>query len=76
MEQPNEIEGVLDCYWSTGSEGYDWILTDKRFVTPHLLQNGDRLTIFDKQDPQKIVWDGVVQLRPHIVPNATTIIGQ
>lgn len=31
----------------------------------HILEDGDRLTIFDKQDPKKIVWEGVIQLRQH-----------
>lgn len=31
----------------------------------HILENGDRLTIFDKQDPQKIVWEGVIKLCQH-----------
>ena len=31
----------------------------------HILEDGDYLTIFDKQNPQKIVWEGVIQLRQY-----------
>lgn len=30
-----------------------------------ILKNGDRLTIFDKNDPARIVWSGVINLREH-----------
>jgi hypothetical protein len=31
----------------------------------HILENGDHLTIFDKVDPTKIVWEGVIRLKQH-----------
>ncbi len=31
----------------------------------HYLGNGDRLTIFEKADPSKIHWQGVIQLKQH-----------
>lgn len=31
----------------------------------HILGDGDHLTIFDKQDPARVVWEGVVELRQH-----------
>ena len=29
----------------------------------HILENGDRLKIFDKNDPEEIVWEGEVSLK-------------
>lgn len=30
----------------------------------HFLEDGDHLTIFDKDDPKKIVWEGTIDLEP------------
>ena len=69
MEQPNAIKGFLELYWQMGSDGYDWVFNELPNKTSlrmaHTLKNGDHLTIFDKQDPQKIVWDGEIRLIPH-----------
>lgn len=31
----------------------------------HVLKNGDHLTIFDKKNPKKVIWDGVIDFAPH-----------
>lgn len=31
----------------------------------HVLEDGDHLTIFDKDDPSKVVWDGLIELEQH-----------
>lgn len=67
MEQ-EEFKGTLSIYWATGTEGYDWIFCYKEWKDGpmRLLENGDKLTVLDKDDPSKIVWEGVIELQPHI----------
>lgn len=31
----------------------------------HVLENGDELTVFDKDEPTKVVWSGKIRLRQH-----------
>jgi hypothetical protein len=31
----------------------------------HILENGDRLTVFNKNNPAKILWRGEIKLIPH-----------
>ena len=31
----------------------------------HILEDGDKLKIFDKADPSKVVWSGTIELRQH-----------
>lgn len=33
----------------------------------HVLKNGDELTIYDKEDLEKVVWEGVISLTPFTV---------
>ncbi|TSC74236.1 MAG: hypothetical protein G01um101444_354 [Parcubacteria group bacterium Gr01-1014_44] len=41
----------------------------------HILEDGDRLIIFDKQDLQKVIWYGVIQLRQYELFTETTSNG-
>ena len=75
------IRGTLFLWSETGTEGGHWALQDERFVTQtglappfdqswdyrglRPLNDGDRLTIFDKADPSKIVWQGIIKLKQH-----------
>jgi len=31
----------------------------------HILKSGDELTVYDKSNPSRIVWNGIIQLRPN-----------
>lgn len=31
----------------------------------HILEDGERLTIYDKLKPKKVVWDGEIALQPY-----------
>ncbi len=142
MGQQKEIEGVLNLFSETGTEGGDWAIQDARYIKKnvprgyckkcgkvfakqegpiqvvrttliteevaeeinrtgklpvqidcandahdedigeswsyeglHILENGDRLIIFDKQDPKKIVWEGVIQLNFYSVFTEATSTG-
>ena len=75
----NVMKGVCHFHSETGTEGGYWAFQDERFITKtgmrppmheswsyeglHPLKDGDRLTIFDKADPTKVVWQGVIALR-------------
>ena len=74
MARQKKMKGALGIYWQTGSEGFDWVFQARGQVV--LLKNGDYLFIFDKQNLKKILWEGMIRLHPHVIENATTIIGQ
>jgi hypothetical protein len=77
-----ELEGVCHFWSETGTEGGYWAFRDKRYIHPPdkdhpsgrweygglwVLTEGDRITIYDKDDPKKVVWEGGVKLRNHPV---------
>lgn len=55
---------ALECY-RKGHEGWKPMYPDGMWSYEglHVLQDGDQLTIFDKDDPKKVVWDGKISLR-------------
>ena len=68
--------GVLEFWSETGTEGGFWAFQNEKFIKNrgtkneqwsydglHVLENGDRLTIYDKNDLSKIVWRGVINLK-------------
>lgn len=74
------LRGVCFLHSETGTEGGYWAFQDKRFMTPpskkfpsgqwsykglHILEDGDRLTIYDKQNRRKVLWRGVIRLNQH-----------
>lgn len=77
-----ELEGVLHFWSETGTEGGYWAFQDKNFIFPptekwpherwsyeglHVLEDGDILTIFSKEDATKIVSTGAIKLRNYEV---------
>ncbi len=77
-EQKEELTGLLNFFTETGTEGGFWAFQDSRHISPptpefprgqgsykglHILKNGDRLTIYSKDNPQEAVWEGVISLR-------------
>lgn len=68
-------EGVLHFHAETGTEGGFWAFQDQRFISKrngeeawsyeglHILKDGDKLTIFDKEDSKKTLWSGTIQLK-------------
>ncbi len=57
------IKGKLDPFSETGTEGVIWAVYDdtkKGYDGLHCLEYGDYLTVFDPEDPTKIVWKGTI----------------
>lgn len=57
------IEGLLDPFFETGSEGIIWVLIEpnKGYEGLHSLKNGDYLKVF-KKNTQEVLWEGLIQL--------------
>lgn len=71
------IRGRLVFYSETGTEGGIWSFQDERHIFPptpewpyerydyeglHFLENGDLLKIFDKENPETVIWEGEISL--------------
>lgn len=80
MEKPIVLEGVCHFWSESGTEGGYWAFQDKKHIhfpdknNPFLwwnyeglyvLANGDRLTIYEKDNPNRIAWEGEIKLRNH-----------
>jgi hypothetical protein len=78
--QKEELRGLVYFYSETGTEGGSWAFQDSRFIFPptqefpegqwsyeglHILEDGDYLTIYSKDNPAEIVWSGKISLRKH-----------
>ena len=69
------LKGVCHLHSETGKEGGYWAFQDSRHISAdgrhwsynglHVLKDGDRLTIFDKENPKQIVWSGEISLIQH-----------
>ena len=66
-------KGFLEFYTEAETEGAIWVFWDERFINGkdeerykgfHILQDGDELTIYDKDKPEEVVWKGTVSLTP------------
>ncbi|HUC94506.1 MAG TPA: hypothetical protein VMR19_00675 [Candidatus Saccharimonadales bacterium] len=63
-------KGFLEFYTETGTEGAYWAFQDERFINEknssyeglRILRNGDELTIYDKEEPERVIWKGVISL--------------
>ncbi len=79
-EIPQQFTGILHLFSETGTEGGYWAFQDERFITRdeearredrwsyeglHILEDGDNLTIFSKENPEDIVWNGEISLQKH-----------
>jgi hypothetical protein len=58
----------LQAWYETGLEGIEWIGYDfslqnckSNYDKIIMLKNGDKLTIFEHEDKQKILWEGVIK---------------
>ena len=75
-KKPKLLKGVCHLFSETRTEGRYWAFQDSKFIKKvgekedwsydglHVLRSGDWLTIYDKEKPGKIVWEGVVSLKP------------
>src|SRR3989344_1541964 len=68
------LRGVCFFHSETGTEGGYWAFQDgEHIISPqkgsyeglHILENGDRLTIFSPDNPTQVVWFGVISLRQY-----------
>jgi hypothetical protein len=61
-----KIRGLGQAFWETGTEGVFWSVQDAKHPTGYdglfILENGDHLTIFDKDDMAKTLWRGEITL--------------
>lgn len=63
-------KGFLEFYTETGTEGAYWAFQNERFINEknwsyeglHILRNGDELTIYDKDEPERVIWKGIISL--------------
>ena len=77
-----ELRGVLHFWSETGTEGGHWAFQDEKFIflpTPnwphkrwsyeglHVLEDGDILVIYSKEDPAQVVWAGTIKLKAYEV---------
>jgi hypothetical protein len=54
------LEGTLEAYWEQGWEGrIEYAFRFEGQTNPFLLQNGQRLTIYDADE--KLLWSGTLQ---------------
>jgi hypothetical protein len=59
------IKGKLEPFFETGTEGVVWSVFEdgvQGYDALHCLYQGDYLTIFDPEDPTKVVWEGNIDL--------------
>jgi hypothetical protein len=69
------LQGVAFFWSETGTEGGYWAFQDGQYISQHptlgtqfgyeglhVLHDGDYLTIYDKTDPKKVVWEGIIAL--------------
>ena len=65
------IKGVCHFFSETGTEGGHWAFHDESKSGPdgkwlyeglHILEDGDHLTIFSKENPAEELWSGVISL--------------
>lgn len=57
------LNGTLEAFYETGSEGVLWSLCDdenKKYESLHVLKNGDYLKVFDKNN--QVYWEGEIKL--------------
>ena len=60
-----EVIGKGEAYFETGTEGVLWAVHDPTkdgYDGLFVLKNGDLLTIFDKDDSTKILWEDNIEL--------------
>jgi len=74
-----KLLGVCHLFFETGTEGSFWAFQDKKHIRIvdrqeswsyqglHILSDGDELTIYNKKDPKKVVWSGIIQLKSYPV---------
>jgi len=70
---PNTLRGICHFHSETGTEGGYWAFQDSQFINGkywsygglHILRDGDRLTIYSPDQPDQIVWSGIIALQRH-----------
>ncbi len=70
-----KLLGICHFFFETGTEGGHWAFQDKKhtqvidgeerwsYAGLHILEDGDELTIYDKNDHKKIIWSGIIHLK-------------
>lgn len=70
------IKGILFFHSEMGTEGGFWAFQDEKFIHSdgfwsykglYILENGDKLIIYDKNNPEVVVWLGIISLKKHSV---------
>jgi hypothetical protein len=73
-----KIKGVLHLFSETGTEGGWWAIQDERHIRKdpnnptgeswsydglNVLHDGDKLTVYDKEDQAKVLWKGIIDMK-------------
>lgn len=65
------ITGILDAFWEQGTEGIIWTVYDpahntadgkRQYSGLSLIENGDKLRVFNDAAKQQVLWEGEVDL--------------
>jgi hypothetical protein len=63
--QLKTINGVLEAFAETGTEGILWSVHEQGvqgYDGLNVLKNGDYLIILDKKESDKVIWEGYIEL--------------
>ncbi len=74
--EPNRPYGVsandltrVTVKWSDGSVesrlSGSLLVKAYNYIGLHILENGDRLTVYDKDNPSRVLWKGIIQILPN-----------
>jgi hypothetical protein len=69
------LKGFVHFFSETGTEGGYWAFQDESHIDTHsgqwsheglrILEDGDQIAIYEKGDPTRIAWKGVIKLIPY-----------
>ena len=76
MTKQKPLKGFISWYFETGMEGSYFIFQDIEHIDnlskeneswswsgTHILKHGDKLKVFDKENPEKLLWEGSIDFK-------------
>ena len=65
------LKGICFFFFEPNIEVGPWAFQDFRFISDkkssredeHILKNGDYLKIYSPEDPEEVMWEGIISLR-------------
>lgn len=75
------LKGICHFFTETGTEGGFWAFQDNNYINGdnwsynglHILDNGDKLTIFCPNSPNKVIWSGTINLKQYPIFTETAL---